>query len=142
MTLTGFLGRCHDLSIRAITDKTLTTRGNTTTPAHRHFPHQILRWHHFPDRQSSIWSRRRCNSTFRTNAFFPSSVQLDYVKRQIDPIESEQGLRYSERDTVEKMVMTMIEDARNDVVVCERLQLADTITFESHDNFGQDDDES
>ena len=47
---------CHalDLSAEVITDRSLTTQGETTNPVGRIFPRRIIPWHDFATQQEEI----------------------------------------------------------------------------------------
>ncbi|KAB8356476.1 hypothetical protein FH972_024059 [Carpinus fangiana] len=143
LPLHEFLRHCHILSkhIRPITDKALTTKGDATNPAKRLYPKHILQWPEFAQRQRAVWETLYHSDRFRTERLFPSSTQLEYVQRLIDPIGSEQGLRYFERDTVENMVTALLDEVAKDEALCEELGLDGKVTFESHANFGLDSDD-
>ena len=48
-TVIGYLKACHGLSraLKVVTDRTLTTQGDTTNPTGRLFPRRILLWRDF-----------------------------------------------------------------------------------------------
>ncbi|KAK5146187.1 hypothetical protein LTR04_001103 [Oleoguttula sp. CCFEE 6159] len=137
-TITEYLEACHQLSldIEVVTDRTLTTQGDTTKPAGRLFPRRIVPWHDFPSQQEKIWEQLSISPSFHSRPAFPSSHQLDYVRTLINPISGELGLRNYERDTVENAVQKLIEEAYKDEQLREGLKLRGTVTFESHTNLG------
>ncbi|KAJ8122376.1 hypothetical protein ONZ43_g1411 [Nemania bipapillata] len=114
--LPQYLEACHSLSlaIQAVTEKSLTTQGDTTNPTGRIYPRRIVPWDDYPTRQENIWDRLSAYQSFCSDPAFPSSHQLDYVASLICPIASEMGLRYFERDTVENAVQKLVDEAYND----------------------------
>ncbi|KAI1878550.1 uncharacterized protein JN550_000732 [Neoarthrinium moseri] len=117
--LLQYLEACHSLSlaIQVVTDRSLTTQGDTTNPTGRIYPRRIIPWDDFAAGQEGIWERL-AGGSFSSQPVFPTSNQLAYVRSLIHPISSELGLRDFERDTVENAVRD--------------------ISFESHTNFGGD----
>ncbi|RYP56570.1 hypothetical protein DL771_011749 [Monosporascus sp. 5C6A] len=140
-TLQQYLEACHSLSlaIRVVTDRSLTTQGDTTNPTGRIYPQRIIPWDGFAAKQEGIWHRLSTGPSFSSQPIFPSSNQLEYVTSLIRPISSELGLRDFERDTVENAVRKMFEEAYKDPPLRSRLGLEGTITFESHTNLGNTD---
>ncbi|KAJ9634904.1 hypothetical protein H2199_008768 [Coniosporium tulheliwenetii] len=138
-TLTEYLAACHDFSIaiEVVTDKTLTTQGDTTEPAGRLFPPRIVPWKDFPNQQEETWEQFSISPSFHSRRVFPSSHQLDYVRKYLDPISSEIGLRHYARETVENPVRTLFEEVYKDEELRNALQLRGTVMFESHTNLGQ-----
>lgn len=136
--LRQYLEACHSLSlaIQVVTDRSLTTQGDTTNPTGRIFPRRIIPWDNFPTRQENIWDRLLIDQPFCSDAIFPSSHQLDYVASLISPITSETGLRHFERDTVENAVQKLVDEAYNDEQLRVRLGIQGSVTFESHTNLG------
>ncbi|RYP14253.1 hypothetical protein DL765_006504 [Monosporascus sp. GIB2] len=118
-TLQQYLEACHSLSlaIRVVTDRSLTTQGDTTNPTGRVYPRRIIPWDGFAAKQEG----------------------LEYVTSLIRPISSKLGLRDFERDTVENAVRKMFEEAYKNPPLRSRLGLEGTITFESHTNLGDTD---
>lgn len=135
--LEAYLETCHtlSLSIRVVTDRSLTTQGNTTNPVGRIYPQQIAKWHDFPAKQEEIWEQLS-DPSFADNPVFPSQHQMDYVKSLIRPISSEQGLRSFERDTVENAVRKLVDAVLDNTKVRHSLGLRGTVTFESRTNLG------
>ncbi|KAI1407697.1 hypothetical protein F5Y13DRAFT_123197 [Hypoxylon sp. FL1857] len=140
-TLEPYLEACHTLSLAVdvVTDRSLTTQGDTTNPVGRIYPQRIIPWDDFPSRQEEIWNQL-FEQSFTTQYVFPSQHQLDYVRSLIRPISSEHGLRYFERDTVENAVQKLIDTVYDDPSLRDRLGLRGTVTFESHTNLGTVDD--
>lgn len=136
--LIDFLRSCHDFSInlQVVTDKTLTTQGDTTRPFGRLFPQRIVPWHEFAREQEKYWGKIAASAHFQNQRVYPSKHQLDYVQKYIDPINSELGLRHFARDTVENPVRTLLQEMHNDTKLRDQLQLDGTIMFESHTNLG------
>ncbi|KAK2052519.1 hypothetical protein LY76DRAFT_630015 [Colletotrichum caudatum] len=141
-TLQKYLESCHSLSlaIQVVTDRTLTTQGDTTNPTGRIFPRRIIPWDDFVTRQEEIWDQLKIWRSFSSEAVFPSPHQLEYVMSLISPISSETGLRNFQRDTVENAVQKLIDEAYNNEQVRSDFGLQGTVTFESHTNLGQTDD--
>ncbi|KAK4095957.1 hypothetical protein N658DRAFT_502103 [Parathielavia hyrcaniae] len=137
LQLEPYLEACHALSlaIKVVTDRSLTTQGDTTNPAGRVYPRRILPWDDFPARQEDIWNRL-FDPSFASRQTFPSQHQLDYVQSLITPISSEHGLRYYERDTVENAVQKLVDAVYENPVLRASVGLRGTVTFESHTNLG------
>ncbi|RYP39995.1 hypothetical protein DL767_001929 [Monosporascus sp. MG133] len=136
--LQQYLEACHSLSlaIRVVTDRSLTTQGDTTDPTGRIFPHRIIPWDNFAMRQEKIWDRFLVGYPFYSRAVFPSSHQLKYVTSLISPISSEIRLRHFERDTVENAVQKLVDEAYGDLSLRDSFGLQRSVTFESHTNLG------
>ncbi|KAK3326780.1 hypothetical protein B0H66DRAFT_618037 [Apodospora peruviana] len=136
-----YLKSCHSLSlaIRVVTDRSLTTQGDTTNPVGRIYPQRIAEWHDFPARQEEIWEQLS-NPSFVNNPVFPSPHQMAYVESLISPISSEQGLRSFERDTVENAVQKLVDAVPENTQLRDFLGLRGTVTFESHTSLGAVDD--
>jgi hypothetical protein len=136
-TLEPYLEACHALSlaIEVVTDRSLTTQGDTTNPVGRIYPRRIVPWHDFPARQEEIWDQLS-EPSFASQHAFPSQHQLDYVRTLITPISSEHGLRYFERDTVENAVQKLGDAVYENPLLRDSLGLRGTVTFESHTNLG------
>lgn len=141
-TLHQYLERCHslDLSLKVVTDRSLTTQGDTTNPTGRLYPRRIIPWDSFSHEQEKLWEQIGSCPSFSTQAVFPSQHQLEYVRSLLSPISSEIGLRNSQRDTVENAVQKLVEAAYENASVRKRLGLRGTVTFESHTNLGDIDD--
>ncbi|EAQ89477.1 hypothetical protein CHGG_06096 [Chaetomium globosum CBS 148.51] len=134
-----YLEACHalNLAIRVVTDPSLTTQGEPTNPVGRLYPRRIRLWDDFPARQEEIWNRLSVEPSFGSQQHrFPSQHQLDYVRSVIQPISSEHGLRYYERDTVENAVQKLVDAVYESPVLRASVGLRRTITFESHTNLG------
>ncbi|KAI1357178.1 hypothetical protein F5Y08DRAFT_334047 [Xylaria arbuscula] len=136
--LPQYLEACHSLSlaIQVVTEKSLTTQGDTTNPTGRIYPRRIVPWDDYPMRQENNWDRLSVHQSFSSDPIFPSSHQLDYVASLIRPIASEMGLRHFERDTVENAVQKLVDEAYNDELLRVRLGILGSVTFESHTNLG------
>ncbi|RYP19772.1 hypothetical protein DL766_008357 [Monosporascus sp. MC13-8B] len=134
--LQQYLEACHSLSlaIQVVTDRSLTTQGDTTDPTGRIFPCRIIPWDDFARRQEKIWDQLLVGYPFYSRAVFPSSHQLEYVASLISPISSEIGLRHFERDTVENAVQKLVDEAYGDLSLRDSLGLQGSVTFESHTN--------
>ncbi|KAI3342761.1 hypothetical protein F4824DRAFT_443159 [Ustulina deusta] len=136
--LPQYLEACHslNLAIQVVTEKSLTTQGDTTNPTGRIYPRRIVPWDDYPTRQENIWDRLSLHQPFCSDPVFPSSHQLDYVASDISPIASEMDLRHFERDTVEKAVRRLVNEAYNHELLRVRLGILGSVTFESHTNLG------
>jgi hypothetical protein len=141
-TLQQYLEACHSLSlaIQVVTDRSLTTQGDTTNATGRIFPRRIIPWDDFATKQEEIWDQLSTGYSFYSQPVFPSPHQLDYVASLISPISSEIGLRNFERDTVENAVQKLVNEAYGNVLLRSNLGLQGTVTFESHTNLGKTDD--
>ncbi|KAJ3558009.1 hypothetical protein NPX13_g9812 [Xylaria arbuscula] len=128
--LPQYLEACHSLSlaIQVVTEKSLTTQGDTTNPTGRIYPRRIVPWDDYPMRQENNWDRLSVHQSFSSDPIFPSSHQLDYVASLIRPIASEMGLRHFERDTVENAVQKLVDEAYNDELLRVRLGILGSVT--------------
>ncbi|KAM6513630.1 hypothetical protein FALCPG4_016013 [Fusarium falciforme] len=142
LTLQQYLETCHSLSldIEIITDRSLTTQGDTTNPTGRIYPRRIIPWATFAREQEHVWDELSFSPSFSSQAAFPSRHQLDYVRSLLRPVSSEIGLRNSERDVVENAVQKLMDATYNDSSLRSHLGLDGTVTFESHTNLGITDD--
>ncbi|RMJ01509.1 hypothetical protein CDV36_015742, partial [Fusarium kuroshium] len=142
LTLQPYLETCHSLSlaIEVITDRSLTTQGDTTNPTGRIYPRRIIPWATFAREQEHVWDELSFSPSFSSQAAFPSRHQLDYVRSLLRPVSSEIGLRNSERDVVENAVQKLMDATYNDSSLRSHLGLDGTVTFESHTNLGITDD--
>ncbi|KAG5768982.1 hypothetical protein H9Q72_003671 [Fusarium xylarioides] len=106
LTLQQYLETCHSLSlaIEIITERSLTTQGDTTNPTGRIYPRRIIPWATFAREQEKVWDQLSLSPSFSSRTAFPSRHQLDYVRSLLRPISSEIGLRNSKRDVVENAV--------------------------------------
>ncbi|KAF5136461.1 hypothetical protein E5D57_000223 [Metarhizium anisopliae] len=141
LDLQQYLEACHslDLAIDVVTDRSLTTQGETTNPTGRIFPRRIIPWDSFAMRQEEIWNDLSI-SDLLPKPSFPSYHQMEYVKSLLKPISSELGLRDFERDVVENAVQKLVDRAHTDPSLRNSLGLQGTVTFESHTNLGTTDD--
>jgi len=132
--LDDFLKYCHDLTrtLQIVTDKTLTTKGDTTKPAGRLFPQRIVPWSGFPLQQESVWDELSISSGFTSQRVFPSPDQLDYVRKYHYPINSESDLRQFARDIVERPVQKLIQEMYKNEQLRKKLKVGGTLMFESH----------
>jgi hypothetical protein len=132
--LTDYLEACHkfSLALEIVTDATSTTQGDTTKPAGRPYPQRILPWEDFPRLQEKVWEK--LSPPYNNKQAYPSAHQLEYVRKYLDPISSELGLRHFARETVENPVRTLIEEVYKDEQLREALKLRGTMMFESHTN--------
>jgi hypothetical protein len=142
LDLHQYLEICHSLSLamEVVTDRSLTTQGDTTNPTGRIYPRRIIPWTAFPQEQEQIWEKLSRSPKFSSNPTFPSRHQLDYVRSLLRPISSEIGLRNGERDVVENAVQKLMDATYSDSLLREHLGLDGTVTFESHTNLGVTDD--
>ncbi|OAQ57692.2 serine threonine protein kinase [Pochonia chlamydosporia 170] len=142
LTLQQYLEACHslDLAVDVVTDRSLTTQGDTTNPTGRIFPRRIIPWENFPAKQQKIWEKLSISPEFASQTVFPSQHQLSYVKSILQPISSEIGLRNFERDVVENAVQKMVDETYKDPILRNGLGLKGTVTFESHTNLGEHSD--
>ncbi|KAK8115619.1 hypothetical protein PG984_012121 [Apiospora sp. TS-2023a] len=139
-TLSQYLEACHSLSlaIQVVTDRSLTTQGETTNPTGRLYPRRIIPWQDFAARQERIWERLSNGRSFHSQPSFPTTNQLAYVTSLLNPISSEAGLRDFERDTVENAVRKLFTEAYHDPQLRSDFGLQGNISFESHTNLGSD----
>jgi len=139
-TLPDFLQRCHDLysSINVVLDKSLTTRGDITTPNNRLYPKNILPWTDFAERQAATWQCIGESPTFSTDHMFSSPSDFEYVYKQLRPIASEQGLRRFESLTVESMVSELFKRLGQDETMKQILGLEGETIFQDHTNLGNE----
>ncbi|KAH8651684.1 hypothetical protein BGZ61DRAFT_500921 [Ilyonectria robusta] len=142
LTLHQYLETCHSLSlaIKVVTDRSLTTQGDTTNPTGRIYPRRIIPWTTFAREQEKVWNQLSFSPSFSSRAAFPSRHQLDYVRSLLRPVSSEIGLRNGERDIVENAVQKLVDATYNDSLLRSHLGLDGTVTFESHTNLGITDD--
>ncbi|KAG7132426.1 hypothetical protein HYQ46_009485 [Verticillium longisporum] len=138
LTLENYLEACHSLNcaIQVVTDRSLTTQGDTTNPTGRIFPRRIIPWDDFATKQEEIWHQVSTGQLFASRPVFPSQHQLEYVRSLLKPISSEVGLRDFERDVVENSVQKLVNEANKDPLLRTALGLQGTVTFESHTNLG------
>ncbi|KAH7234649.1 uncharacterized protein BKA55DRAFT_543834 [Fusarium redolens] len=87
LTLHRHLETCHSLSaaIEVVTDRSLTTQGDTTNPTGRIYPRRIIPWTTFPTRQEEIWDQLSFSPWNCSRAAFPSRHQLEYVRSLLRP---------------------------------------------------------
>ncbi|ROT35227.1 hypothetical protein SODALDRAFT_254478, partial [Sodiomyces alkalinus F11] len=140
-TLLQYLEDCHSLylAVQVVTERSLTTQGDTTNPTGRIFPRRVIPWDDFPAKQEEVWDALSLSKSFSSNPAFPSQHQLEYVKSLLKPISSELGLRDFERDAVENAVQKLVDGAYRDPLLRRALGLQGAVTFESHTNLGNDD---
>ena len=139
--LQQYLETCHSLhlAVQVVTDRSLTTQGETTNPTGRIFPRRIIPWDDFAMRQEEIWNDLSISELFCEPAY-PSNHQMEYVRSLLKPISSEVGLRDFERDVVENAVQKLVDRANTDPLLRSSLGIQGTVTFESHTNLGTTDD--
>ena len=138
--LVDFLKGCHKLSTKliAVTDVTTATTGSTTNPVHRLFPKRILPWPDFSARQHNFWSTLRDSNSMWNERAYPSATIIDYVEKLIDPIGSEDDLRYLERLTLENMARNIFERMSNNDETKEILGYIGDVSFENQPSFRAD----
>ena len=107
--LDPYLESCHrfSLAINPVTDRSLTTQGETTNPTGRIYPQRIAPWDDFLEKQDIIW-RQLHGLPFVSKPLFPSEHQMAYVLSSIGSISSEQSLRIFEHETVENAVKRLV----------------------------------
>lgn len=135
--LTRFLEGCHQLSmnIKAVTESSASTRGTTSNPTHRLFPQRILPWPDFATRQHDFWSHAAASAPLWTERVYPSATNLDFAARQMDPIGSEDDLRFIQRLTVENMVQRVLDRVGANNQLNEIFRSYNTISFENQASF-------
>ncbi|QLI71488.1 uncharacterized protein G6M90_00g069460 [Metarhizium brunneum] len=113
--LQQYLETCHSLhlAIEVVTNRSLTTQGETTHPTGRIFPRRIIPWDDFAMRQEEIWNDLSISELFCEPAY-PSNHQMEYVRSLLKPFSSEVGLRDFERDVVENAVQKLVDRAKTD----------------------------
>jgi hypothetical protein len=132
-----FLEGCHNLyrQIRPVVDNSSATTGTTTDPVRRLFPQRITPWTDFQQLQRDEWYRLEGQGGFWNNEQYPSSAVLDYVRSRIDPIGSEDELRFLERLTMEDMVKHLFDAISKDEMLTRALDIGGRITFENQASF-------
>ncbi|KXJ84655.1 hypothetical protein Micbo1qcDRAFT_170061, partial [Microdochium bolleyi] len=72
--LQQYLEACHalDLAIQVVTDRSLTTQGDTTNPTGRIFPRRIIPWDDFSTKQEEVWDDLSIGNLFSSVPAFPS----------------------------------------------------------------------
>ncbi|KAM0714634.1 hypothetical protein Q7P37_009930 [Cladosporium fusiforme] len=135
--VTDFLEGCHSLyrQVKPVMDNSSATTGNTTDPVHRLFPPRITPWTDFQQLQRDEWDRLEGQSGFWNNKKYPSVTALEYVAGTIDPIGSEDDLRFLERLTMENMVKHLFDEVGKDRRLSRALDIGGRITFENQASF-------
>ena len=135
-TLADFLLACHKLYrlIKPVTNLSTATSGPTTDPTHRWCPERIIPWEDFHQRQQEEWRLLHLNESLWTDRLYPSAVNLEFIGKSIDPIGSEDELRYIERLTLENMVKTLFES----IDFAPELAFQGDISFENQARFRSD----
>jgi hypothetical protein len=135
--VTDFLEGCHSLyrQVRPVMDNSSATTGNTTDPVSRLFPPCITPWTDFQKLQRDEWDRLEGQSGFWNSKRYPSVTALEYVAGTIDPIGSEDDLRYLERLTMENMVKHLFDEVGKDEDLTRALDVGGKITFENQASF-------
>ena len=124
------------LGINVVTDKKLTTRGDTTKPAGRLYPRRIIPWDDFQTLQEEIWNKISVGTRFCSEPLFPSVGDFQSIENRLQarPITSEKDLEFFHQLTVEDAVLKLVQAAFDDVQLREHLGLDGYVTFESHTN--------
>jgi tRNA A-37 threonylcarbamoyl transferase component Bud32 len=135
--VTDFLEGCHRLyrQINPVVDLSSATTGNTTDPVNRLFPPCITPWIDFEQLQRDEWDRLEGQVSFWNNKAYPSVTALEYIARTIDPVGSEDDLRYLERLTMENMVKHIFDEVGKDERLRRALDIDGRITFENQASF-------
>ena len=111
-TLRPFLEGCHGLSrqVKPVDDLSSATTGRVTNEIGRFYPQTILPWNDFPTQQKAMWKRFPRESPAWSSRAYPSKTNLDYLRTRIEPIGSEDELRFLERLLVEDMVRALFDE--------------------------------
>ena len=138
--LTGFLEGCHQLSgkIKPVTEASASTGGSTTNPTRRLFPRRILPWLEFATRQQDFWKQAAANPSLWTERSYPSANDLRYDERRIEPISSEDELRFIARLIVEDKVQSILNGFGANNEVDDGLGSLGSISFENQARFRAD----
>ncbi|KAL2689310.1 hypothetical protein Neosp_003363 [[Neocosmospora] mangrovei] len=140
LKLGDFLKECHTLTLALvpITERSLTTQGETTTkPAGRLLhPLRIVPWKNFPAMQAHVWDTLTEHTSFFDRAVFPSLEYLEQLKSTLNPVSSEMTLRTFQCKTVEDSVCMIMDAVHNDPEAREHLGLQGTMSFIDHTNIG------
>ncbi|KAM3418333.1 hypothetical protein BST61_g4332 [Cercospora zeina] len=136
-TLAAFLESCHALCrrIRPVTDPSSVTRGPTTDPTSRLFPQTIALWEDFGERQQRTWAVLGGIAELWQEPLYPSIEACKSIEGYIDPIGSEDDLRFLQRLTVEKMVQDMHEALVGNHPSAPGLLGHGQISFENQERF-------
>jgi hypothetical protein len=136
--LLEYLTNCHQSfhTPTIVTDKSSTTQGNTTDPTNRQFPQRIVPWPDFLSEQDGIWELISTHSELGSRKVFPSLHQLDYVRKNLAPISSENDVRYYARETIENHVQTLVREICEDEQIRDAIGLRGKVYFENHTNMG------
>ena len=134
--LADFLLACHELYrlVKPVTDLSTATGGATTDPTHRWCPERIVFWEDFDQLQQEEWRLLNSNKSLWTDRRYPSAANLEFIGKSIDPIGSEDDLRYTERLTLENMVKTLFES----IDFGPELPIRGNISFENQARFRSD----
>ncbi|XTI86543.1 hypothetical protein V2W45_1519418 [Cenococcum geophilum] len=110
-TFINYLEACHKLSqaIEIITNKASTTQGNTTDPTNRQHPLRIEQF--------------STNSDFHLKPIFPSSHQLNYIRKNLHLISNH--------------MRSLVKEIYKDKQLREVLGLRGKVVFKSHTNMGE-----
>lgn len=137
LNLAEYLESCHDLKLssESITERTLTTQGETTDPTGRLYPRRIIPWVGFSTEQEKIWHQLNSSSLASSN-LFPSRDNMEYEKGNLKSISSESTLVGEERKTLATPVEKIMRATYADVALRRRLGLHGSVSFEDHTNLG------
>ena len=123
------------MSIKPVTGLSRLTGGATIHATHRLFPQRIRPWSDFAIRQQEFWGKLEGCRSFWSERVYPSTTNLDYVERRIEPIGSEDNLRYMERLTIESMVQDILDRIGGNNEVDESWRSVGSISFENQASF-------
>lgn len=135
--LAHFLESCHTFckKIRPVDDPGSATRGFTTDPASRLFPQTIALWDDFGERQQRTWTLLGDIDELWHTALYPSIAACKSIEAAIDPIGSEDDLRFLQRLTVDNMVKEMYNALMRNYELAPSLLGHGQISFENPASF-------
>lgn len=135
--LATFLQGCHNLSrlVKPVNELSSATTGSTTKQTGRLYLQFILPWNDFPSQQRLIWEGLYRTDSVWTSRVYPSATNLDYLQTMIEPIGSEDELRFLERLLVEDMVKKIFEEMDKDEQLDVNLHARGRISFENQARF-------
>lgn len=135
--LAHFLESCHTFckKIRPVDDPGSATRGFTTDPASRLFPQTIALWDDFGERQQRTWTLLGDIDERWHTALYPSIAACKSIEAFIDPIGSEDDLRFLQRLTVDNMVKEMYNALMRNYELAPSLLGHGQISFENPASF-------
>lgn len=138
------LENCHEQlfqSFEVQTDKTLTTKGGTTSPQGKLRPDYLQKWTDFPELQQNAFDRVY-------GALYPAELEEGYrlfhnrekiqgirENRPPQKTASEMDLRLFQATSVEGIVVHVLNQLSNDSALDSKLKLREaSVTFENHAN--------